>query len=189
MKKAVCVILIWLLCAAPSVAEGGFDLSGMTPAELRALIEAAEIQLSFEEDIMVRSAVELLKQSWKADYEKSPVSQNGYLEILHTRISYIREDFAAQDFSKNASASMFENVYCVIDFVLLTDQGSAPYYVDQGYRNQVVVLRNGEMQLASQSIFRLYTGRTYNFDLSGIIETVRSLGGQYNAVYELLNES
>lgn len=188
MKKVICAILLLAIFAGTSVAEDGFDLSGMTPAELQVLIEAAEVQLSFEEDGMVRSAVELLKQSWKADYEKSGMSPNGYLEILHTRVSYIRKDFATQDFSKNASASMFENVYCVIDFVLLTDQGSAPYYVDQGYRNQVVVLRNGEMQLASQSIFRLYTGRTYNFDLSGIIETVRSLGGQYNAVYELLNE-
>ncbi len=85
---------------------------------------------------------------------------------------------------------MFENVYCVIDFVILSDYfGTAPYYCDAGIDNCVVVYRDGTMVVSRQSLFNQYRARTYSNDFSAIIEKVdRCDTGDHNIYYLNNNE-
>lgn len=184
--------LVLILCVfffVPILASAeGIDLSSMSPEELQSLIADAQKQLALSEPEMMERAIDLLKSTWLNDDKygyKSMMStsQHGYLEILHSQILYISDKAAADE------SGFFYNMYCVIDFVLLSDYyGSAPYYADAGINSSVVVFNDGNMEVRTRSVFAQYSARTYSYDYSGIISSVRKLGSDYNAVFYLLDE-
>lgn len=161
-------IMLLLCCAIllPCVvrAESDVDLTKMS---------SAEWQLT--DEVMMQAAIDTLVAHWKNEIYTIPSTDmyDGYLEILAAQITYINEEYATQEeFEFNADA-MFENVYCVIDFVILTDYyGSSPYYYDAGTDNCIVVYRDGTMEVSRVPIFSRYRAITFNIDFSDIIERV-----------------
>lgn len=189
MKRVIVLIVSAILCIVPVLSMGeNIDLSSMTQEELLALIDAAKNQLNTSEPVMVEKAIEMIKAVWLEDYKAANLSKNGFLEILNTRIVYVKEEIATQDVS-DKNTSMFQNVYCVIEFTLLSDYyGSGPYYEDVRVNDSVVVYRDGSVSVEKKSPFGQYRSKTYEMDLSKIIESIHDLGSEYNAVFELLNE-
>ena len=62
--------------------------------------------------------------------------------------------------------------------------GCAPYYENFGVNDNVVVYKNGTMDVAS-NLIRLYRSKTYQTDYSGFIEAIDDYHGQYNCVEKL----
>ena len=189
MKRLLALVLILLLGA--SVCAEQMDLSSLSPQELRDLISAAREQLSKSEPVIVEQAIEQLKTTWLEEvYSKSiHPDADGYLEILHTQVTYIREEVASQQGGDSREGELFHDVYCVVDFVLLSDfYGTGPYRMSAGIYDSVVVYRDGTVSAAGKSPFIMYFNRTYNSDFSGIIESVHDCGGDYNAVFHLLEK-
>lgn len=187
----LCLFAALLMITSTALAE--FDLSSMTPDELQQLIFQAQTQLELAEDKLVSQAANLLKDYWRtkvfAPGKYVSNEERGYLEILNTRVTYIRHDFATQAEYDTKTDSMFSNVYCVIDFVLLSDYyGSAPYYNNIDMYNCIVVNLDGSMEMSNLPFFDLYRSRSFNTDFSPIIESVHNLGSAYDAVYYLLEE-
>ena len=148
----------------------------------------AEVPARSDEAAVLSKAVDALRRGWLAEYTgKYGMSRNGYLNITHTRISYIREDFAAQDLSESKAAAPFQNAYCVVEFLLMSDyNGTAPYYSNATVWDSVIVYRDGTAKAVQQSPFRMYSARTYDYDYTDMIEEVRDCGDACNAVYYLL---
>ena len=189
MKKLLSVFLVILCLMAPAASAQEFDLSSMTPSELQELIAAAQKQLQMSEPVLIENAVQALKAMWRGVYGQPSVSKHGYLEIIHTQVTYINEAYASGELTEKSGGSMFRNLYCVIDFVLLSDYyGTAPYYTDIGMYTSVLVYRDGKIENASRSPFELYRSRTYSADFSAIISSVHDCGTEYNAVFYLLDE-
>lgn len=191
MKKLLCLLTALLLMAVPALAE--FDLSAMSPDELQQLIAQAKTQLELSEDKLVTQAIDNLKDYWReGSYATGMYESNdkrGYLEILNTCVTYIKRDFSTQTEYATEPESMFSNVYCVIDFVLLSDYfGSAPYYSDICMNNCVVVYLDGTMEVSRKPLFDLYRSRSFVSDFSPMIESVHNLGSAYDAVFYLLEE-
>lgn len=191
MKKLLCLVVAFLLISVSAYAE--FDLSAMSPDELQQLITQAQTQLALSEEKLVSQAIDLLKEYWRTEiYAPGKYISNdarGYLEIINTNVTYVKRDFATQAEYASNNDSMFSNVYCVIDFVLLSDYfGSAPYYSNSTMNNCVVVYLDGTMELSKYPLFDQYRSRSFNTDFSPIIKAVRSLGSAYDAVFYLLEE-
>ena len=168
---AICFVLLSLPCI--SVAEGE---------------SAVQQKADPEESVLVKEAIEIIKQEWLKEYQSEhSMSKTGHLQIVHTKVVYIREDFALQEFSESAAGKDFQDAYCLIEFTLLTDYyGSGPYYEDVRLNDSVVVYRNGSMALKNKSIFSIYRSRTFICDLSDIIDSIHDCGSEYNASFDLL---
>ncbi|MDO5144335.1 MAG: hypothetical protein Q4E72_06985 [bacterium] len=192
MKRCVVLLVVALmLFSCVARAQSGVDLSSLTPEELQQLISAAETQLQLTDETMLQSAVDVLTNHWKNEIYADPTldGTSGYFEILAAQATYIKRDFAVQDEYASASDALFENVYCVVDFVILSDYfDTAPYYWDAGIDNCVVVYRDGSMEVSRQSLFNQYRARTYSNDFSAIIDRVERFDVGESAIYHLTDE-
>lgn len=196
MKRILMIVMVFMLAGCLAMAETDVDLSGMSAQELQQLIQNAEkaLEQTVREENIVAESVEIIKQYWRENnygedgYVQSDESR-GYLEIINTRIVYIREELDVEEGIEDIAESTFGDVYCVVEFVMLSDYlGTAPYYYNTGRDNCVVVYRDGRMEVSGVSPLELYRGRTYSVDFSGILESVKNLGPAYDAVYYLLEE-
>ena len=191
MRKILCMLAALLLISTSAMAE--FDLSSMSPDELQQLIAQAQTQLELSEDKLVSQAVELIKDYWRTEvYAPQMYTSNdprGYLEIVNTCVTYIKRDFATQTEYASSTEAMFANVYCIIDFILLSDYyGSAPYYTDIGINNCVIVYLDGSIEMSRMPFFDQYRSRSFVTDFSPMIESFHNLKSAYNATYHLLEE-
>ena len=189
VKKGCIAFLVFALLFSSAMAEG-FDLSNMTLEGSPGLLSADRSELITDEPSLVEKATDLLLSTWKNKvYGDYAGSEHGYLEIVHTQITYIKKSYAARDLTGKAGDDLFHNVFCVIDFMLLSDYyGSAPYYVNTDYYSSIIVYRNGEMEAVSVSPFKRYIGITYRTDFSEMIESVHDCGDKYNAAFNLLDQ-
>lgn len=131
-----------------------------------------------EKNEIAEEAVDVLKDFWEDKYQDADYLEDGYFEIKNTRVIYIQE----------TDIQEFENVSCIVDFVLYTNYlGTAPYYLDVGTNNAVVVYRDGTTEVSHNPIL-IYRSRTYNNDLSGIVDHIVDYHDQYNCVEDLLND-
>ncbi len=191
MKKLICLAAALAMLLLPC-ARADIDLSWLNGEKLLSLIGVAQQALPQSEEDAVASAAEALRAYWKENnYSGDYYTGDGYLEIVHTRIVYISEAFATKEKdpedSRSKADGLFADVYCVVDFMLLSDYfGSAPYYMETGMDNCVAVMRNGRLEVRRSNPFNLYRSYTYSADFSGIIESISDLGSEYNAVYRLL---
>ena len=119
---------------------------------------------------MIQSAIKKLEQQWMTHYKEDPIG-DGYFEIKNTRGITL----------KATDIEMFQDVAYIIEFELFTDLfGSAPYYMNTTYNNNVVVYKNGTMAVATNMINQ-YRSYTYNTDYSGFMESIDDYKGQYNS--------
>ena len=68
----------------------------------------------------------------------------------------------------------------IIDFVIYSNwYGSAPYYENVGIYNNVVVYKDGDMEVQSNQICH-YRQRTYETDYSDFIKSIDDYHDKYN---------
>ncbi len=127
-----------------------------------------------KQDKKISAAVAELKSYWKDFYSENEKT-NGYFEIKNTRVIHIKENDTEE----------FQDVDCIVEFVLFTDDfGSAPYYVHFLQYDCVVVYRDGTMEVQNNPISK-YRATYYVIDYSHFIGSVEDLGGQYNCIEKL----
>ncbi len=127
---------------------------------------------------MVSKAIKTLENKWKeiyndpedAMYEKT----DGYFEIKNVRVVEIKEN----------NVELFENVEYIVEFILFSDYFAyePDYYFDAQMYNSVVVYEGGTMEVEQKNFFRVHVSKTYDADLSDIIQSITDLGDQYNCV-------
>ncbi len=163
MKKLFTLFLtvaITLLCASCSTKEAP---------------KRTEKEPTKEHHSVITKAISELKEYWKDDFAHSEIVTDGYFEIKNTRIITI----------KNNDIDLFDNVAYIIEFDLYTDyMGSAPYYENVGVNNNVIVYKNGTMDV-SNSLIQAYTSKTYQTDYSNFIKAIDDYHGYYNCVEKL----
>ena len=186
LKRIITILLVLTMLFSTVCAEG-VDLSGMTLEGLWDLFTTAQSKFDKSEPALIETAINALKSTWLEKAYNVSISDHGYLEIVHARITYIKEHTDREWAQQNAS-DLFSDVYCIVEFVLLSDYyGSAPYYMDVNLYNNVVISRDGTVSVKQVSPFKIYSGRTYSYDYSDLIESIHDFGSEYNAVFHLLD--
>lgn len=137
------------------------------------------------------AARDMLLEAWKAEYADPRMPhRSGDLDIRSTRVFAIAEhpEVFMPDGSPMKAASMFDGMAYVVEFVVLTDYYGTGYpIITTGYNDHVILYRNGSGKVGTSPI-RQYFGRTYSYDLDGIVTEITDLGGQLNGVWDLLGE-
>lgn len=125
---------------------------------------------STKHQAIILPAIQKLETHWKDHYQEEAIG-DGYFEIKNTRVITLKAN----------DIEMFQDVAYIIEFELFTDLfGSAPYYMNTTYNNNVVVYKNGTMAVATNMINK-YRSYTYNTDYSGFMESIDDYKGQYNS--------
>ena len=110
-------------------------------------------------------ALEELKFFW-ADFYETDLEEYPYLEVKNARLIEIKE----------GQTGAFENVEYVVEFMLLTNyQSSEPYYANAGVYDMVVFYTDGTVEVTN-NLFRIHSAATYDYDYTGIIESMEDLG-------------
>lgn len=192
MKRILAMLLTLLLLITPALADETIDLTQMTPAELEALIAAAQLELTMQEDRLIERSIEVLKDYYKAEYaemneyayEDNPVE--GYLEILHTQVVYLKDEIVVEEQYAN-TATIFDNVAAIVEFVVLDDYyGTASYYMPTWGVVSVRQLRDGTLEVWKGSMINFYRSRTYTTDFTPIIESISDRNYDFNNTWRLL---
>ncbi|MBR6165283.1 MAG: hypothetical protein IKQ45_05085 [Clostridia bacterium] len=189
MKRLLTLLLCMMLALPAGACSETADTPSLSFDTLLDFVFGTKTSTGTTEPEMVQKAVETLKDFWlndsKSGYKSEyNMSRRGYLEILHTQLSYISDE-ANKD--ESLYYGQFYNIYCVIDFVLLSDYyGTDPYYSCPGMYQTVAVYTDGTMKVLPHSPFSWYSARAYIYDYSGIISEVKNLGDQYNGSFFLL---
>lgn len=153
-------------------------------------MELAEQQLAMHEERLIKRALETLKQQYAEKYERYSLDDNynseGYLEVLHTQVVYIKDEITVDEtFAK--SATMFENVDALVEFVVLDDLlGMAPCYHPTYGVVTIRVDMEGALEIISSSLPYRYYSYTYSNDFSGIIESIYDRNSEFNGMWYLL---
>ena len=124
----------------------------------------------------VRSAVKEIKKAWKENYDKYAYedTEDRYVEIKNTRLVKIKA---------NTTTEEFKNVDYIVEFVLFSNHlRTAPYYMDSGVLDCVVVYKNGKSEVVRNPI-RMYLTKTYNQDFSGFIQSVTDYEDAFNETF------
>ena len=146
-------------------------------------------------DQAARIARDALIARWKTIYTDERTQSmfeghTGYLEVRGTRVFCVAAEPAGAEGDDRLQSTVdnyFGDVAYIVEFSILADYfGTEPYYFHPGTENTVVLYRSGE--IAIRDPFRLYAGRTYSWDFTGIIDDVIDFRGDFNGVWRLLGE-
>ena len=130
------------------------------------------------------AVIDALKEVWTQEYVESGYN-DGYLQILHARAVHIRDDAGSVN---EYALKTFGEIDVVYEFILLDNYfGTAPYYTYSSMHSNVVLYKDGTLEVLPRSIFNDYRARTYTVDFSGIIESVEDLGTAYNQTFDLFS--
>lgn len=164
-------------------------------ALLLAVLCATLCGCSLREDAMVNKAVKVLKEAYTETYENmadSPQLQrydrtmDGYLEIYDTRVIYVKDRFQLEgERNQSEAEGILGDVYCVIEFSVCSDIGTAPYYPNTGRYTSVIVYKDGRME-AGWSPYMDYMYNRYKYGLADTIESISNLGDDFNGKWKLL---
>ena len=186
MKRILALLLTLLLLMSPALADEAIDLTKMTPAELEALIAAAQLELTMQEDRLIERSIEVLKDYYKSEYEKDYYSGEGYLEITHTQVIYIKDEIVADEEHAKA-AEFFDNVDAIVEFFVLDDRyGTAPYHAPGYCVMDVCRYRDGTLKVVTAGLISRYRSRTYTTDFTPIIESISDRNYEFNNTWYLL---
>lgn len=134
---------------------------------------SAKNEVKEEHKDILSKAVEELKNYWKQSYDED-VANGGetdrYFEIKNTRVITVGVN----------SVEDFVDVAYVIEFDIYSDYfATAPYYQNAQAHNNVVVSRNGEMEVAS-NVIKTYKAKMPNASLTNFIEAIDDYHDAYN---------
>ena len=152
MKKRVLIIIV-LMCLCFSIIGCGTE------------------DKTDEHDEMIKKAVEAVIDAWQEEYAKDRYTgTDSTVQIKNTRLLILKEN----------TDPYYQEIAFVVDFVIFSDMyGTAPYYIDAGYLNNVVVYKDGTMEVTNNYVLQV-ARRTYNFDLSNILDEVKDYNDLYN---------
>lgn len=122
-------------------------------------------------DPIVTKAVDKLEEHWRELYSESDEG-NGYFEIKNTRLITLKE----------CDHESLKDIEYIVEFVLYTDcVGTAPYYQNVRWADNVIIYKDGTMEVTTSRI-NVYTSKTFSTDLSDIIESIDDFDDAYNRV-------
>lgn len=127
----------------------------------------------------VNSALTALKSHWTDVYKRSEeqgLKVDGYLEIKNTRVICLKESFS--------KALGHDDILYIVEFIIYTDYFMvSPYY----FTNEITVaiFKDGRAEVMDQSLIRQYMINKVYKDVSGFIESIDDLGGEYNTTMKL----
>lgn len=132
----------------------------------------------------VEQAIETLKNGWAEELSKhnedNAQKSDGTLKICNTRLISINQNSAHQNFEK-----YFGDIQAIVEFEVYSDfYGSAPYYVNAGINDSVIIHTDGTPELASHYI-RNVGSATYVWDFSQLFSDVLYFGDKYNQTFNL----
>ena len=123
------------------------------------------LNISDEQQEYLDRALEELRFFW-ADFYETDLEEYPYLEVKNARLIDIKE----------GQTGAFENVEYVVEFMLLTNyQSSEPYYANAGVYDMVVFYTDGTVEVTN-NLFRIHSAATFDYDYTGIIESMEDLG-------------
>ena len=121
---------------------------------------------------MIREARDALLEKWEEAYRTDRgIESDGTVQIKNTRLLVMKEN----------ENKYFKDVAYIVEFVVFSDYfGSAPYYMNVGVWDSVVVYKNGTMDVRETSLIRAYGNRVYSYDLSDFLKEVKDYETAYN---------
>lgn len=189
MKRFLIAVLILLICFSAGAES---SLSGMTVEELNALKAQIdrELLLRSSPEYIAERARDALVEHWKTEvYGENPSLYEGKTTSIEIRSTRVFSICPAPVDEEDRPQQYFEDMAYVVEFVLFSNShGEAPYAFNSGWKDHVIVSRNGEMRVDT-SPFRVYSSRTDRYDFSGIIDNLYDLGTSLNALYDLQAEA
>ncbi len=140
-----------------------------------------------EEDEMVFACIEQLKNYYVKEYDELDYfGGDGHMEIVHTQVIYIKDEITVDEYAAEY-AEMFDDMYAIVDFVVLDDfRGTSPYCMPYCPIMSVIQYIDGTMAVMPAGVFPRYSGMSYSNDFSGIIESVSDRNYEFNNTWYLL---
>lgn len=141
-------------------------------------------QLTDDKLNLVEQALETLKSGWMQELTKynedNEQKSDGTLKICNTQLVIINQNSTDEKYER-----YFEDIEAIIEFEIYSDYyGSAPYYVNAGMNDTVIIRTDGTSELTSHYI-RNVGNKTYDYDFTSIFSEIDNLGNQYNKTYNL----
>ena len=179
-KLLVCLMVFTMLagCIPACLADSPF------PSLIRPQERASEP--AADDDTLIRAALQTLRAAWQKEYSSGKYYCSGehLIDIRGTRLIRIKKTLEERE------AKTFSDIACIIEFLMYDDyyatevSGHGVGYYDVSLtRNCVVVHRSGYMESVSRSPLILYSGRTYVYDYTPLVEEVIDFRDRYNQVF------
>jgi len=125
-------------------------------------------------DVTVKKAIDLVVAAWGEEYENHPVETSKQIQIKNTRLVVFREN----------SQQQLQDILYVVEFVIFTDYyGTAPYCVQVNRHNNVLVYRDGTMEV-TENFLQSYFARTYKYPTE-YMEEIIDLEDAYNGAHSV----
>ena len=202
MKRIVTILLtLLLLLGGTALADMDIDLTQMTEQELKTLIEQAQQELTMLEERRIKQAIELLKadcmekSQWLLQ-EDGTYATDGYLEILHTQVIYIRDEIRIEaddpkeaEYLQTQTEEYFGGVECIVEFVILADYGygfQPTSYSAVCFNPSVIFMKDGSVSYSFAGWMNRYRSMYYNTDFNPIIESISDRNYEFNNTWYLL---
>ena len=127
---------------------------------------------------MIKQAIEEVKHTWQHTYSYLNNENDGHFEIKNTRVITIKESDIKQ----------FKDVSYVIEFEIYSDYfATAPYYYSLDKHDQVIVYKDGKMEVPTKDVFKNSTMQNKE-NISKVIESIDDYGDKYNCIETIEQE-
>ena len=124
---------------------------------------------------MIKQAIEEVKHSWQHTYSYLNNGNDGHFEIKNTRVITIKEN----------TNKDFKDVSYVIEFEIYSDYFStAPYYYSIDMHDQVIVYKDGKMEVPNKDVFKNSTMQSKE-SMEKVIASIDDYGDKYNYIENL----
>ena len=114
----------------------------------------------------IAKAIDEVSAVWKQIYlddRSEEFRPDGYLEIKNTRVINIKENEIEE----------FDNVKCIVEFILYTDYfASAPYYCNVGMNDTIMIFHDGTVEVTPKNPIEQYRIKYYTTDYSEFIDSI-----------------
>lgn len=126
---------------------------------------------------MIQKARNMVMDAWAAEYAAESYTDgsiitDGTVQIKNTRVIVLKDH-------EDKFSDYLENMSYIIEFTIFADYyGTAPYYTEIPIHNNVIVYKNGAMEVRD-NILRAIFGVRYAFPTDHMAQ-VLDYGGEYN---------
>lgn len=130
-------------------------------------------------DEEIKASMELLKQAWLEDYKENSYDRSSpSVVIKDTRIIKVKD--SPVDVQTKKAVEHLEGVDYVIEYILFSNYLGDDYPFHVGINENVIVYRDGRMEVSKMSIIKQVIQGYSMTDCSGVIEEIIDLDDAYN---------
>ena len=177
MKKIFCIFLAMAVCC--TLFGGCSDAEKLEEDKEQLQEELDALGHVSKEDIHVRKALAAVKDYWADIYAKSKSGMESEIHIKNTRVIRLKP-------TAGECWDYLQDVAYAIDFEIYSDYfGSAPYYVNVGIGDMVLIKENGSISVEWSDAFHAYSQWCFSYDYSDLIESVEDCGSYYNQTIDV----